>query len=343
MKISKNIQKFIKSFLGVLLAILLFFSSGLRFPVLDDTTDIYFREAITKAGVAYATCRVINASVSIVQNSTLNMEPAGIGLTLAVGQVLDPVDDLTERVSDVLVTAIVSLGVQKLAYEIGLSTAPPILAVFLLFSSLLILFNSERLAIIQKTLIRFILLILIVRFALTISAVANNYIYENFFSGKIERANNELALAAGDIDKLMEFSLPEVDGLLGTIKNSASFLQRKSKELKDALVSTVSNAGKIIENLMQLAFMYAGIFIIQVIALPLLVFWLLLKLVYCLIGTNTPAIPGHSTASMNMNIQSASRGGVNFMPPTHTTLSLHVDQHRRERTLDKTYLRKNIK
>jgi len=71
-------------------------------------TDAYFREAITKAGVAYATCRVLNASVSIVKDSSLQLEPAGVGISLAVGQALDPIDDMTERLSDVLVTAITS-------------------------------------------------------------------------------------------------------------------------------------------------------------------------------------------------------------------------------------------
>ena len=41
---------------GMVLAILLFFSAGLTLPVLDTTTDTYFEQAITRAGVAYATC-----------------------------------------------------------------------------------------------------------------------------------------------------------------------------------------------------------------------------------------------------------------------------------------------
>ena len=83
MKPSKK-QKIIRSSIGVVVAILLFFSSGLKLPVLDTMTDAYFREAITKAGVAYATCRVINASVSIIKDSSLQLEPAGVGVSLAL-------------------------------------------------------------------------------------------------------------------------------------------------------------------------------------------------------------------------------------------------------------------
>ena len=188
-----QIPKRVRASIVALAAILLFFSPGLRIPLLDSTTDDYFREAITKAGVAYATCRLINASVSIVKDSSLNLEPAGVGVTLAVGQALDPIDDMTERVSDVLVTAITSLGVQKLAFEIGVSIAPPILAMFLMIFFILSWFENERLAAIQKTIVRIILLVLIARFALPISALANNYLQEHFFADNISKANKEPA------------------------------------------------------------------------------------------------------------------------------------------------------
>ena len=158
-----------------------FSSSGLKLPVLDKASDAYFTDAITSAGVTYATCRVINASVSIIKESSLNLEPAGVGLTFAIGQALDPIDDMTERVSDVLVTAITSLGVQKMAYEISVSLAPPILAIFLLILSIVIWFENERLIIIRKTIIKFILLLIIARFALPISAITNNYIQKHIF------------------------------------------------------------------------------------------------------------------------------------------------------------------
>lgn len=287
-------QKLIRSSIGVILSILLFFSSGLKLPVLDTMTDAYFREAITKAGVAYATCRVINASVSIVKDSSLQLEPAGVGVSLAVGQVLDPIDDMTERLSDVLVTAITSLGVQKLAYEISVSLAAPILSIFLLALSILLWFDNERLISFQKTIMRFILLIVIARFFLPISSVADAYVHKHFFADQISDANKELALGSAELDKLKDFSLPEIDGVLGTIENSASFLKRKSTEFKNALVSTVTNSGEIIENLLKLTFLYVGIFLIQVLILPLLSFWFLAKIATALFHTNIPAIRHHS-------------------------------------------------
>lgn len=272
-------HKTIRSVAGIVIAILLFFSSGLRLPVLDTTTDAYFRESITKAGVAYATCRAINASVSIVKESNLQLEPAGLGLSLAVGQALDPIDDMTERLSDVLVTAITSLGVQKLAYEISVSLALPILSIFLFVLSLLSWFENDRLQSSQKTITRFALLIVIARICLPISSTANEFVDKKFFADQISDASQELTLGFAELDKLKDFSLPEIEGVLGTIENSTSFLKRKSIEFNNALVTTVSNMGNIIENLLKLTFLYVGIFLIQVIILPLLSFWFLVKII----------------------------------------------------------------
>lgn len=287
---SKWKQRTAKSISGVLVAIILFFSAGLEIPGWDSNTDKYFRDAITKAGLAYATCRAINASVSIVKESTLQLEPAGIGVSLAIGQVLDPIDDMTERLSDVLVTAITALGIQKLAFEISLTLAPPIFAFFLLIVSLLVWFDNERIALLQKNLLRILVLIAVARFCLPFSSLANDFVYHHFFADQIAQANEELALGSTEFEELKEFSLPEMDGFWGTVENSTALLKQKSIQLKDALLSTVHNMGDMIENLLKLTFLYVGIFIIQVILLPILSFWFLVKIANTFFHQQWPVI-----------------------------------------------------
>lgn len=284
----------IKSGAGILLSILLFFSAGIQLPVLDSKADAYFDDAITKAGLSYATCRVINATVSIIKESHLQLEPAGVGLSLAVGQILDPINDMTERLSDVLVMAITSLGVQELTYEISLTLAPPIFAVFLLALSILLWFQNDRIIRLQKATMSILLIIGIARFCLPLSSIANEFLQDNFFTDKISDANNELALGVADLDQLKDFSLPDYDGFMEAIENSASFLKQKSIHFKDAIAVTVSNRGNIIENLLKLTFLYVGVFFIQVIILPLLIFWLLLKTIHALFYTNIPMTVIHA-------------------------------------------------
>ena len=270
-------QKIFKSLFGVLIAIFLFFSADIKIPVLDIKTDAYFNEAITKAGVAYATTRAINASVSVIKESNLQLEPAGVGVSIAIGQIVDPIDDMTERLSLVLVTAITSLGVQKLAYEISVSLAPQLLAICLFIISILIWYEDKRVIALQSFLVRILILVAMIRFCLPVSSIANDYLYENHFSAQIAQANKALSLDAAELDSLQEFSLPEIDGIMGTIENSATFLKQKSSEFKAAVITTLSRMGEKIDNLLKLTFLYVGVFLFQVIILPLLSFWFLMK------------------------------------------------------------------
>lgn len=283
-------RKALLSAAGILAAVLLFLSPGLKLPVLDNQADAYFRAAITKGGLSYATCRVINASVSIIEESSLHLQPAGVGVSLAVGQALDPIDDLTERVSDVLVTAVISLGVQKLAYEIGISLAPPALAVLLLLLSLLIWFGGERAAFAQNMLTRFALLLFAARFCLPVSSLINEAVNENFFNDRIEQVGRNLNASSAGFDKLKDFNLPD-----GGIFGAAVFLKQKSAELREALTEVSKNIGSLTENLLQLAFLYLGIFLIQVIILPLAAFFVLAKTANTLFGTNIPLIATSSS------------------------------------------------
>jgi hypothetical protein len=284
-------QKVLLSSGGILVAILLFLSPALRLPVLDDAADAYFRTAITKGGLSYATCRVINASVSIIKESSLHLEPAGVGVSLAIGQALDPIDDLTERVSDVLVTAVTSLGVQKLAYEIGISLAPPALAVLLLLLSLLVWFGNERIRLVQDTLLRFAVLLGVARCCLPVSSLVNEVVNQHFFNPRIEQVGTNLSASSAGFAKLKEFTMPE-NGIFG----AASLLKQKSSELGEALTEVSKNMGSLTENLLQLAFLYVGIFLIQVIVLPLLAFFFLAKTTNALLGTNLPLTAAPSCA-----------------------------------------------
>ncbi|MBT4363444.1 MAG: hypothetical protein HOD17_03060 [Desulfobacteraceae bacterium] len=287
-------QKAILSIIGVIAAIFLFISAEIKVPIIDENADEYFKTAVSEAALAYTTCRVINASVSIIKESKLQLEPAGIGLSLAIGQALDPIDDMTERLSDVIVTAIVSLGVQKIFYEISVFIAPLILSVAILLLSILIWSGDKRLKAIHQALLRVTLLVIIFRFFLPLSAVTNNFINKHFFQKKISIARSELALSSSNFNELKDFNLPEIDGIMGTIKGSASILKQKTIELKKVLKSVKNQTSGIIVNLLELTWLYAGVFFIQVIFLPLLAFWILTKMTNILFDTNFKSIVNSS-------------------------------------------------
>ncbi len=287
------LKKIIISALGLIVALFLLFTPSGKISFIDVPTDNYFKESISKAGIAYASCRVVNASVSVIQNSTLELEPAGVGVSLAVGQILDPIDDMTERLSDILVTAIVSLGVQKLAYEMSIWFAPFLLAVLLLTYVLFIWFRNNKTKALQQQILRLIFLVIALRLCLPFSSLVNDMVNKHFFEERIETANAALNTGSAELDKLSEFSMPEVDGFIGTIENSAHFLAQKAKEFKKALSKLSENMGSLIDNMLRLTFLYVGLFIIQVIVLPILSFWAITKLANGLFKSNIPMLIKH--------------------------------------------------
>jgi len=242
MKINSR-KRVLQSLVGILTAVLLMVSSHLRLPALDDQADEFFSTAIAQATVAYATCRVVNGSVSVLKESDFQLQPAGVGVSLAIGQALDPIDDMVERASDVLVMSITSLGLQKLIYEISVRFVPFLLGVLLLLFFCLALFQNPKLTRLQTLLCQLMLLFLVARLCLPISAGANRVLDRDFFQPRIEEARKELAVGTQEVSSLMELTLPEIDGLRGTMNNSVSFVKTKSVEFREGLGSVVANAG----------------------------------------------------------------------------------------------------
>ena len=287
-------EKIIKSVVALAAAAAMFIFNDITMPFIDSNADEYFDGAMSKATVAYGTTRVINASVSILKDSEVHAEPGGIGLSLAVGEILDPIDDMTERVSDVLITAIVSLGIQKLIFELSVSLVPKVLALIILIYIILFWTKYKNAETINNFLVRLGIIILVVRLFLPFSALVNDLLNVSYFDGKIEEAKTQLDYYSSEITTVTDLKFPEGEGFWDTIRNSADFLKKTSIKFKDALVAVIDNASEIVESLLQLTWLYFGLFVIQVVLLPLAMFWLIVKLINNIFETNIPVVLKHS-------------------------------------------------
>lgn len=291
MKIKPDI---IKTVLLLAIAVALLFASGLKLPYLDENTDTYFTESMTKAGLAYGVCRIVNASVSVIKESQIQVEPAGMGVSLAAGQALDPLDDMTERASNILVTAIVSLGIQKIAYEVCVAFAPPVIGAALFIFILFSFIKGERARGLRGIVLKTIILLAVARLCLPASSVINAYLYDNYFSPQIIMAKDALTMTSPELERLKDMTMPEADGVVETVKSGFSFVSKKTSDLSAALKAMIINMGSMISNLMKLSYLYVAIFAVQVILLPLGVFWLLARIANVLFDTTIPYILKHS-------------------------------------------------
>ena len=85
----------------------------------DRIAEAEYESLFQRALVTFALARTLNGVISAVQGTELALQPAGVGVTLTPGEVLDPINDLIERFSWIMLGATLSLGVQQVLLDVG--------------------------------------------------------------------------------------------------------------------------------------------------------------------------------------------------------------------------------
>src|SRR5687767_4162264 len=96
--------------LGLLVCALLSSTSWL-----DTHADTAIGSALSSTLKLFASVRGVDAIVSASEGTELSIAPVGVGVTFAPGELVEPVDDLVERLGDVLLWILTLLGVEKLS------------------------------------------------------------------------------------------------------------------------------------------------------------------------------------------------------------------------------------
>ena len=89
------------------------------FAFLDRPAEQFVNAGLKRAFASYATARLLNAVISVAQGTEVALEPMGVGVNFAPGQLLDPINDLVEQFSDLMLVATVAFGIQKILINIG--------------------------------------------------------------------------------------------------------------------------------------------------------------------------------------------------------------------------------
>lgn len=88
---------------------------------LDRGAETQVKAGLKRALATFAVARTINGLVSVAQETGVSVQPGGVGMTFAPGQLLDPINDLIEQVSGVMLAVSVSFGIQLLLLHLGAS------------------------------------------------------------------------------------------------------------------------------------------------------------------------------------------------------------------------------
>jgi hypothetical protein len=245
---------------------------------LDARGSDYLDEALKKSVFTFAIVRGINGLISVIQGTYVAVTPAGLGVTLAAGEILDPLNDIIERFSWVMLISSTSLGIQKVLMEIGIWFGFNVLICFSMIILLTGIWIPKIHNINFKALgYKLVLISIIIRFGIPVTAVSSGKIYDLFLKDKYEKSTESLERIKGEIEasNLVEDNLKQKkdSGILDSLKDKYQNFT-DSIDIKDrlsALKDSVSNAVEYIINLII-------VFVLQTIIIPLLVLWALVKL-----------------------------------------------------------------
>ncbi len=172
--------------------------------VVDDASQDYAEEALKRALATFAISRALNGVISVAQGTELAIEPGGVGVVMTPGQILDPVNDLIERFSGVMLVAASSLGLQIVLLEI---TSWMVVTALLLatLAVWLAAIWSDRLRdnVYVRWTLRVAVALAFVRFAVPVVILSTNFVFATFLADKHDLAAAELQLSATEIEQRM--------------------------------------------------------------------------------------------------------------------------------------------
>lgn len=213
----------------------------------------------------YALARGLNAVISVAQGTEMSIEPMGVGLTLTPGEVLDPLNDLIEQVSTVLLLASASLGVQNILLSLGDHAAIRIgLALMIVVTIAVCLLRGVSLRT-KHTLIRTVLILTLLRLAVPAVAVVS-YQMQDWLTTERQQALQTLQSTRDDVDKLNAQNPEQDRSWLEGFKNRLD-IQAKLNRVKQQAEQSVEAAIYLLAE-----------FVLIMVLVPLLFLYLILKL-----------------------------------------------------------------
>lgn len=200
-------------FIGLLLVCIL-----LALVPFEDKINSQLTHLLTVTLSVYAVARGLNAVVSMAQGTELSIEPLGVGVTLAPGEILDPLNDLIEQVSTVLLIASASIGMQKIVVAMGDINSFRWIIIALSLLSLASFFIKRTPNKARNILIKIVLISTLLRCVVPIMVLVTNYTQE-WLSGDREQAITVLVDTQQEV-KILNQSNSENQSWFEGVKNS---------------------------------------------------------------------------------------------------------------------------
>jgi hypothetical protein len=250
---------------------------------IDRLAETQYNALFQRALITFALARTLNGLISAAQGTELALQPAGVGVTLTPGQVLDPINDLVERFSWVMLGATISLGVQQVLLDIGqwwgVKVLLGVLGLLWIWIRLRQASSGPGESVDSgKLLFRVFIIVVFIRFAVPVAMIANEGLYRLFLETRFEESTQVIETAGAEIKDIStsepEITEPDSDsGMLDSLERMYESAL-KSLDIQNKVNQMSRRASDLIEHLIQLSV----VFILQTGILPIAFLWIFLQL-----------------------------------------------------------------
>ena len=161
----------------------------------SDKAAAYVDDGLARSLVTFASARALNGVISVFQGTEVVVQPFGVGITLALGEILDPINDLVEAFSSVMLTTTVAFGIQKLLLTIGSNWAVSafVTVVALVWCALFL----RGLA--PTWLSQCLVVLLFVRFVMPVTMIGSGYIFDHLAASEYQQSQSALERTLGSL------------------------------------------------------------------------------------------------------------------------------------------------
>lgn len=221
---------------GIIIAIMM-----LSIFLLFTSVDLQSRDLIDKsfdqALVVFGSAKALNAVISLAQGTEL-----GVGITVSIGEVLDPINDLVEQFSWIMLASLTSLGIQKIAMNFITSTFFNIVFIGSIITSVFfLLFSFQESQKIRNVSLGLAVGVIFLRFAIPLMSILNTTVYDNFVKKdyNIEHLQNNISTIEKNIEDVRSESS---NSLIGKFFDHSKYIDKYTalaKQASDNIISLV--------------------------------------------------------------------------------------------------------
>ena len=267
---------------------------------LDNLAQKNIDSSLKRALVSFGSARALNAVISVIQGTEISIEPMGVGMTLTPGEALDPINDLIERFSMVMLASSTSIGIQKIFLQI--SSWPLFSGLYTgVFGLTLICLWLPALPVkLKSALFKASIILMFLRFSIPMVFITNEMAYNGFLNSGYEESITIMDKTRSELQQIQQQAPQANSNESPAVEEAGKSYWEKLKEqanLTDYVATKVSDVklsisqqmihleevtSKMITNIINLIV----VFTLQTVVFPMLFLYGLYHLLIYLLGLN---------------------------------------------------------